>query len=183
MEDPTDELLAMQLRAGDEHALSVLMQRYESKLTRYGTRFLGGQGEDALRQAVQDIFISVYRNIAGYDGNQRFSPWIYRIAHNAFVDVLRQKTRQPIYGIDFDTLISHPVHDDDLIGEKEKEEMRVLVEKGLEKLPAAHREILALYYFEQLSYKEIADVLHVPVSTVGVRLARSRARLKKELPL
>lgn len=178
----TDEVLAERLQKGDEEALSLLMQRYEAKLMRYGQRFLGGQGEDAVRQAVQDIFISSYENIEGFDTRQRFSPWIYRIAHNAFVDILRQKTKQPVYGIDFDKIISHPIHEDQYASEKENEEVRVLVEKGLATLPAAQREIIVLYYFEELSYKEMADVLRVPVSTVGVRLARARASLKKKLP-
>ena len=180
--EPTDEVLAAQLQQGDEQALSGLMQRYEPKLMRYGQRFLGGQSEDVLRQAVQDIFIAAYQNIEGFDIRQRFSPWIYRIAHNAFVDILRQRTRQPVYGLDFDKIISHPVHEDEYVKEKESEEIRVLVEKGLGALPTAQREIIVLYYFEELSYREIADVLHLPVSTVGVRLARARASLKKTLP-
>ncbi|MDR3547613.1 MAG: RNA polymerase sigma factor [Candidatus Pacebacteria bacterium] len=180
--DLSDEDLAARLQRGDEHALAELMERYEQKLMRYGNRFLGGQGADVLKQAVQDIFISAYQNIEGFDTKQRFSPWIYRIAHNAFVDVLRHRTRQPVYGFDFDTLISHPVHEDTYAKEKENQEIRVLLEKSLDTLSAAQREIIVLYYFEELSYKEIADVLHVPVSTVGVRLARARDHLKKALP-
>jgi RNA polymerase sigma-70 factor (ECF subfamily) len=180
--DPTDEALAQRLQAGDEESLSLLMQRFEPKLMRYGRRFLEGQREDVLRQAVQDIFISAYQNIESFDPRQRFSPWIYRIAHNAFVDILRRRTKQPLYGIDFDQLISHPIHEDSFAAEKEQEEIRVLVEKGLGELAPAQREIIVLYYFEELSYKEIADVLHVPVSTVGVRLARARTTLKRTLP-
>lgn len=178
----SDEALAERLQKGDEEALSFLIQRFEPKLMRYGQRFLAGQGDDVLRQTVQDVFISVYQNIEGFDTRQRFSPWIYRIAHNAFVDILRQRMKQPIYGIDFDALISHPVHEDTYLTEKESEEIRVLVEKGLNELAPAQREIIVLYYFEELSYKEISDVLHVPVSTVGVRLARARATLKNKLP-
>ena len=135
-----------------------------------------------LREAVQDVFIAVYQNIEGFDTKQRFSPWIYRIAHNTFVDVLRQRTKQPLYGFDFDKVFSHPVHDDTLIREKENAEARVLIDKSLDTLSVQQREIIVLYYFEDLSYKEIADVLHIPVSTVGVRLARARSALKKQLP-
>jgi RNA polymerase sigma factor (sigma-70 family) len=79
-------------------------------------------------------------------------------------------------------IISHPIHEDTSASEKDKEEIRVLVEKSLASLTPAQREVLLLYYFEELSYKEIADVLHVPISTVGVRLARARASLKRILP-
>jgi RNA polymerase sigma-70 factor (ECF subfamily) len=178
----SDEQLAENVKAGNEAAFAEIMQRYEQKLTRYGNRFLAGQREDVLRQAIQDIFIAVYQNIEGFDKNQRFSPWIYRIAHNTFVDVLRSRTRQPLYGFDFDRLVSHPVEADSFAKEKENEELRVLLDRSLNVLPSAQREILVLYYFEELSYKEIADVLHVPLGTVGVRLARARTQLKKELP-
>jgi RNA polymerase sigma-70 factor (ECF subfamily) len=181
----TDEELAAQVKEGNENALAELIDRYEAKLLRYGQRFLGAQNPDALREAVQDIFISMYQNIEGFDVKQRFSPWIYRIAHNAFVDLLRQKTRQPLYLFDFDTVLSHAVdtsHADSVVKEKENAEARVLLEKGLDKLSAQQREIIVLYYFEELSYKEIADVLHLPVSTVGVRLARARTKLKNQLP-
>jgi RNA polymerase sigma-70 factor (ECF subfamily) len=177
-----DEELAKRVQGGDEEALSALMQRFEPKLMRYGKRFLEGQEEHVLRQAVQDIFISAYQNIEGFDTRQRFSPWIYRIAHNAFVDILRQRNKEPLYGIDFDQLISHPIHEDTTASEKDKEEIRVLVEKSLASLTAAQREMLVLYYFEELSYKEIADVLHVPISTVGVRLTRARSAMKQTLP-
>ena len=178
----TDEELAALVQKGSENALAVLIDRYEAKLMRYGQRFIGAHNENALHEVVQDIFISVYQHIEGFDITQRFSPWIYRVAHNAFVDVLRQKTKQPLYVFDFDTVLSHPIQEDTIVKEKENAETRVLVEKSLDRLPAQQREIIALYYFEDLSYKEIADVLHVPVSTVGVRLARARTALKKHLP-
>jgi RNA polymerase sigma-70 factor (ECF subfamily) len=181
----TDEELAAQVQKGSEAALAVLIERYEAKLMRYGQRFLGYQSTDSLRESVQDVFIAVYQNIESFDPKQRFSPWIYRIAHNAFVDVLRHKTRQPLYVFDFDKILPHAIntsHEDISRKEKENAEARVLLEKGLDLLSAQQREILVLYYFEDLSYKEIADVLHVPVSTVGVRLARARTMLKKKLP-
>ncbi|CAN5755179.1 RNA polymerase sigma factor SigW [soil metagenome] len=182
LESNTDEELAAKIQKGSEEALSLIIDRFEAKLLRYGRRFLGNQGDDALHQAVQDVFISAYQNIEGFNTQQRFSPWLYRIAHNAFIDILRQTTRQPVYGIDLDTLISHSVHEDQFAKEKENEEIRVLLEKSLGTLPDAKREIIVLYYFEELSYKEIADVLHIPISTVGVRLARARESLKTVLP-
>ena len=178
----TDEELAALVQKGDENALAELIDRYESKLMRYGQRFIGAQNENALHETVQDIFISVYQNIEGFDVKQRFSPWIYRVAHNAFVDVLRLKTKQPLYVFDFDKLLSHPIQEETILKEKENAEIRVLLEKSMGMLSVQQREIIALYYFEDFSYKEIADVLHIPVSTVGVRLARARTSLKKILP-
>ncbi len=157
------------------------MDRYTGKMIRYGKKLL--PYEDNIGDAVQDIFITVYRNIGDFDAVRRFSPWIYRIAHNAFVDVLRKKTKEPIPVFDWNRIIPHVLHEEEEpVDRKEKEEMGVLLNKEIKNLPPAYREIIDLYYFENFSYKEIADILHLPVGTVGIRLSRAREALKKKIP-
>src|ERR1700721_2131936 len=87
----TDEELARLVQGGDHQALAVLIERYAGKLLRYGHRFL--TSDDDIGDIVQDVFVTVYRNIRDFDSTRRFSPWIYRIAHNAFVDTLRRQTK------------------------------------------------------------------------------------------
>lgn len=173
----SDEELARLVGQGDEAAFAELMDRYTGKLLRYGRRLL--PHEDNIGDIVQDVFITVYRNIQDFDTTRRFSPWIYRIAHNAFVDVIRKQAKDPLFYFDFDRVIPHPVYEDPVDREKESEEMRVLITKGLETLSPSYREVIDLYYFEDFSYKEIADILHIPIGTVGIRLNRARAALKK----
>ncbi|HEV3245377.1 MAG TPA: RNA polymerase sigma factor [Candidatus Paceibacterota bacterium] len=176
-DDRTDEELARRLQADDHQALETLMQRYTAKLMRYGRRFLAS-GDD-VGDVVQDVFVAVYQNIRDFDPTRRFSPWIYRIAHNAFVDVLRKQAKGPVYGLDFDRFVPHPIYEDPVEDEKEKEEMRVLLEKHLDELPPSSREIIDLHYFEGFKYQEIADILHIPIGTVGIRLSRAKRRLKE----
>jgi len=179
-DNATDEALARRVQTGDHQALAVLMERYTTKLLRYGRRFLASN--DTVGDAVQDVFITVYENIQDFDATRRFSPWIYRIAHNAFIDVLRREKKEPIALFDFDRVVPHPVYEDPTAREKEREEIRVLLEKGLAALSPAYREIIDLYYFEDFSYLEIADILHIPIGTVGIRLSRARQMLKKQVP-
>ncbi len=169
-----DEEAARRVQSGDRESFGLLVERYEAKLTRYGRRFLSRK-ED-ITDIVQDVFISAYQNMQSFDASQRFNPWIYRIAHNAFVNALRKNERTPI-GIDFDTLISHPVYDDPAESEREQRDMRTMIDRGLEKLKPKYREVLVLHYLEELSYKDIADVLSVPQGTVGVRLRRAKEAL------
>ena len=176
----SDEVLAARVQHNDHAAFAALMQRYTRKLLRYGARLL--PHESNLDDIVQDIFITVYRNIQDFDATRQFSPWIYRIAHNAFVDAIRRKHKEPLSFFDFDRMIPHPVYHDPVPQEKEDAELRVLLEKGLQNLTPAYREIIDLYYFENFSYRQIADILHVPIGTVGIRLARARAALKKHFP-
>jgi RNA polymerase sigma-70 factor (ECF subfamily) len=177
----TDEDLVRRLQSGEEHALTELMRRYSAKLVRYGRRFLSS--DDSIGDVVQDVFIAVYENINDFDATRRFSPWVYRIAHNAFVDVLRRRSKEPLSleQLELDRIIPHPIYEALEESEKEKEEMRVLVERELRALTGAQREVLDLYYFEDFSYQEIADILHIPIGTVGIRLSRAKQALRKRM--
>jgi len=176
-ESHTDEELAKRVQAGDTEAFGALMERYEAKLGRYGHKFLSDR-ED-ITDIVQEAFVRAYQNMQSFDTAQRFSPWMYRIAHNAFVSELRKRSRSPVISVDFDSMVSHPAYDDPAPKEREQKEMRVLIDKGLGKLSPKYREVLVLFYLEELSYKEIADVLSVPVSTIGIRLKRAKEALMK----
>lgn len=178
-ESELDEEIALRVQSGDAEAFGVLMGRYEAKLLRYGRKFLGDV--DAIEDAVQEIFIKAYEHLQSFDVRQRFSPWIYRIAHNTFVNVLRSKSRSPVFAVDLDTFVPHATYEDPAEREREQGIMREAIEAGLDRIAPKYREVLVLYYLEEFSYKEIADVLRVPVGTVGIRLARARKALKQHL--
>lgn len=173
---PSDEELVALVQRGDPERFGILMARYEAKLMRYGSRFLV-QGDD-VREIVQDVFIKTYQDIQSFDTSQKFSPWIYRIAHNSFANELRRKSRSPIRLPAFDVLLSHSPATESTDSESEHASLVRMVETGLESISPKYREVLLLYFMEELSYKEIADVLRVPINTVGVRLARAKAALK-----
>lgn len=175
--DTTDESLAKRVQDGDHDSFGVLVERYEAKLLRYGRKFLSNPQD--IEDIVQDVFMNAYQNIQSFDTAQRFSPWIYRIAHNAYVNGLKKHSRNPFVLVDFDTFISHPVYDDPAPREREAAEVKILIDKGLDRIAAKYREVLILYYLEELSYKEIADILEVPTSTVGIRIKRGKEALKK----
>ncbi len=80
---------------------------------------------------------------------------------------------------DFDELLSYTVVEDPLVREREQAEIRQIVDRGMDALATQYREIIVLYYLEELSYKEISDVLHIPIGTVGIRLMRAKDALKK----
>ncbi len=176
----SDEQLAELVQKGDEEKFGLLMERFEKKLFRYGRKFLSNQ--DNIEDVVQEVFIKTYQNIKSFDITQKFSPWIYRIAHNTYINALKKNSRNPLYFFDFDTLVAHPVYDDPSVKEKEQIELKKIIETGLDTLSPGYREIIILYYLENLSYKEIADILHIPIGTVGIRLMRAKEALKKKLP-
>ncbi len=172
MEQETDEAIAARVQAGDAEAFGILMKRYEAKLLRYARTFL--QRSDDAELMVQDVFIKAYMSIQSFRAQERFSPWIYRIAHNTFVNELRRQTYYPVAWFATDVLFPQ------LAGEERADTLALTRERVAEvatvltQIPPAAREILVLHYFEELSYQEISDVLRIPVSTVGVRLLRAR---------
>lgn len=174
----TDEVLASSVQKGDSEAFGVLVDRYEAKLLRYGRKFLA-RSED-IEDIVQDAFLSAYRAIQGFDTAQRFSPWMYRIAHNAFVNALRQSKHAPLL-LDFDTLLSYQKADESAEDERTRKEMREMIDRGLAHVPPKYREVLVLHYFEDMPYKDIADILEVPIGTVSIRIKRGKEALKKHL--
>ncbi len=174
-----DESIALEVQSGATGAFRLLMERYEDKMLRYARRFLFGY-EDAEDQ-VQEVFLKAYANIRSFDPTRKFSSWLYRIAHNEFINAIKKKGREPISFFDPDMLLPHPIAKERTDAEAEAGEMRELLKRSLASLAPKYREPLILFYEEELDYREIADILRIPVSTVGVRLNRGRAALKESL--
>jgi RNA polymerase sigma-70 factor (ECF subfamily) len=178
MTQETDEHIAARVQKGESELFGELIERYQGKLMRYARKFLFHE-EDAA-DTVQDIFIKAYENIRSFDTSRRFSPWIYRIAHNEFVNALKKKqASRTVFAFDIDTLFPHLAASDTADSATLERDLRESLEKHLETLDPKYREPLVLYYLESMDYKEISDILRIPVSTVGVRLARARAMLQK----
>lgn len=176
MDELPDETIARQVQNGDIQAFKTLVERYEPKMLRYASRFVFGY-EDA-RDAVQDVFIKAYRNIQSFDPDRRFSPWIYRIAHNELINLIKKKGREPISFFDPDTLFPHPATETTPQDDIEEKELRNALEHLLGKLDPKYREPLVLYYFESMDYQQISEIMRIPSSTVGIRLKRGREQLR-----
>ena len=102
----SDEDLARKVQSGDTEAFGELVGRYQEKLLRYARKFL--LDPDDAQDIVQDIFIKAYHNMQSFDTSRRFSPWIYRIAHNEFINELKKRqSRKTTFTIDFDALFPH----------------------------------------------------------------------------
>lgn len=173
----TDEEIAKAVQNDDIESFGILMDRYEAKMIRYARKFLSGP--DNITDLVQDVFIKAYINIKSFDASRKFSPWLYRIAHNEFVNALKKQKHETFQLFDTDMIFPHPIAAETADSETSKREMKKEIDQCLNKLEPKYREIMVLYYFEEMSYEEIAEVLHIPVSTVGVRLYRGKEILKK----
>ncbi|MEI6352795.1 MAG: RNA polymerase sigma factor [Candidatus Nomurabacteria bacterium] len=179
--DLNDEEIALLVQKGNIAIYEVLISRYSEKIDRYLRKFLSSP-ED-IEDILQDIFIKCFVNIRSFDTDQRFSPWIYRIAHNEAINLLKKNSSRPFsFDIFSETLtFVHPKAKEDSENEAERELIKNYLDQILNDLDKKYKEIIVLYFYEDMSYKDISDVLKIPISLVGVRIQRGKEQIKKIL--
>jgi RNA polymerase sigma-70 factor (ECF subfamily) len=173
-------------RAGDSAAFECLVMPQWDALLRATQRILRNR-EDA-EDAVQTAFLDAFRNLSGFRGRSRFSSWLTRIAMNAALMRLRVSRRKRETSLDELTEIgeartSFHLVETRLNPEQEylSKEGRVLLEKGLKRLRPLYVEVLHLRNVQELSAKETARILELPVGTVKARLHRARTKLARHV--
>ncbi|SEQ52833.1 RNA polymerase sigma factor [Piscibacillus halophilus] len=129
----------------------------------------------------QDVFVKVYENLNTFKGQSSFKSWVYSIAINKSKDHLRSlKKRQRIYK---EKVVKLWDNKDDETPEKHsiRQEHSSQILKSVKQLPLKYREVIILYYFEDLTLKEIAEALSIKLNTAKARLQRARKKLKPKL--
>ncbi len=152
-------------RTGDEVALRHLIDRHRSRLIRTASNLLRDRHE--AEDVAQDAFLKAFREIHRLREDRAFSGFLYRICVRLCMDRLRLKRAEPT---EFENISP---------SEGASVETRVVIEKILNLLPYDLRTTLILREMEQLSYEEVADVMHVPIGTVRSRLHTARDRFRK----
>lgn len=173
----TDEQLIVQVRENDKEKYAEIIRRYQIKLTHYLRKFI--RNHDELEDVLQEIFIRTYRNLFAFDIDKKFSPWIYRIAHNQAINHIKKNKKGSISLDEYEWEIVDEKMD--LKKTIDNSLAKTKIEKGLSTLKIKYREPLILYFFEQKSYEEISDILHIPISTVGTLISRGKNALKEFL--
>jgi RNA polymerase sigma factor (sigma-70 family) len=175
----TDEQIVDRVRNGETRLFDQLVRRYQDPVYGMAARFVGA-GADA-EDVAQEVFLKVFRGLAGFKGEAKFSTWLYRVTFNLCADWLR-RNRKPgrrTAGIDE----AGEVRDDrvDLEGSLLESEEKARVNRALDALDKRYRSVIVLLYYQKLPYEEIATILGVPVKTVETRLYRARKMLRKAL--
>jgi RNA polymerase sigma-70 factor (ECF subfamily) len=184
----SDEELLGSFRRGKREAFGVLVRRYQGELFGYLRRYLG---DSTLAEDVfQNTFLQVYTKIGKYDPGRPVRPWLYTIATHQAIDALRRQGRQQAVSLEQERVNgtgdelhylldmletpgpSPPEH-------AEGEERRLLVREGVNRLPDFLRQVVILAYYQGLKYKDIADIMDIPVGTVKSRLHAALLRLQE----
>jgi RNA polymerase sigma-70 factor, ECF subfamily len=163
---------------GDKEAYAVLVRQYQAQVLALCLRMTGNR-EDAADGA-QQTFIQAYRHLEQYDPDQPFRPWLYRIATNECIALLRRRKPQTVTT---ETSVLEQVSDpaEGAPALVDLAENRAQVRTAVDKLPLPYRQVVVAYYFQELSYQEIARQTGVPVGTVGTLLYRAKQQLRRLL--
>src|SRR4051794_24741885 len=174
----SDEQLLADYRAGDKTSFSELVGRYQRELYHFLVRFLGNRA--AAEDVFQETFLQVHQSAEQFDPQRRFRPWLFTIAANKARDLIRSQARRPT-----NPLQASISPGDDESGEfidlmqsvnavpsepLEREELQKQVQTTVTTMPEHLREILLLSYFHQFPYKQISEILDIPLGTVKSRL-------------
>ena len=165
---------------GDQAAFGHLVETYQKRVYALTVRMCPTR--ELAEEAAQEAFLSAWQGLPFFRGDSAFSTWLYRLASNACVDLLRKEGRHQGPSLDDET-VTADVADPSPTPEKaaEQRELRAQIEAGLRSLSPEHREVLVLREIQQLSYDEIADTLSLDLGTVKSRIARARLALRKIL--
>lgn len=161
-------------------AFSEIITKYRPLLLRYIHR-LGCTDLHTAEDILQDVFISVYKNLNNYNTDLSFSSWIYRITHNHTISVFRKQSHTISLSFDdtdYETVTEHITQKTTL----DTSDIEI-IHRAINTLPPQYKEVIVLYYLEEKNYEEIADILQKPPGTIATLLHRAKNHIKKIVPL
>jgi RNA polymerase sigma-70 factor, ECF subfamily len=183
----TDSEIIIKVLHADRNSFGILVDKYQSLVFRTCMGFL--HDKDDCDDLTQDIFIQAYQSLKGFKGESAFSTWIYRIAVNASLNKVRKNSGNPVlnrldslFGSGKEKEITLPVFDSEnpesLLITKEHSRW---IQNALNCLPENQRTAIVLSKYDDLSQKEIAEIMHTTEGAVEALLQRAKANLRLKL--
>ncbi len=171
-----DNQLVSQIKAGKVEAFKKLVDRYQDYVFTVCYRILGNR-EDA-EEVAQDSFVKVYKGLSNFQGQAKFTTWMYRIAMNTAISYRRKKKITLESLEDFKKFDQGEIRD---MAEYQKLEQKKYLQIALNTLLPDDVSVLTLFYLKELSLEEMSDITGTNVSTLKVKLFRARKRLANAL--
>ncbi|WP_340105147.1 RNA polymerase sigma factor [Rhodohalobacter sp. 8-1] len=165
-----DTLLIKQVQNGNRAAYTQLVEKWHSKIYRFAYRFFAD--EDEAHDITQKTFIKTYQNVNTLKNPEKFSSWIYRIANNLCLDELKRAGRRKSTSLEAYIEQSGRLEGDQIAPDTDlqNKELGTILQRALLTLPDEQRTVIILKEYEGLKFREIADILEEPESTVKSRL-------------
>jgi len=183
----SDEKLLALFRQGQKEAFGALLHRYERELYGYLRRYLGDA--NLAEDVFQNTFLQVYVKSGQYEEGRPVRPWLYTIATHQAIDALRRNGRHQAVSLDqrrsetagdiHNLLEMLETRDPGPLDVLQNEETKLRVRAAVDRLPDFLRQVLVLAYYQGLKYREIAEILEIPVGTVKSRLHAALIKLQE----
>ncbi|RCS27546.1 RNA polymerase sigma factor [Polaribacter sp. WD7] len=175
MTNTKDKLYIDKVIDGDTNAFSYLVDNYKNMI--YSLAYKMTKNKEEAEEISQDTFIKAYKNLSNFKGDSKFSTWLYKIAYHATLDAVKKNKRNAsTFEINEITYNQIKSVEDILEGIERKERAKILNECLL-KLPEEERSIIWMFYYEELSLKEIIEISGLSEANIKVKLHRARKRL------
>lgn len=169
-----ESYLIDRVKQGDTEAFSILVETYKDMVYTICVKMLTVEAD--AEEAAQDVFVKAFRAIKGFQGKAKFTTWLYRIAYNQCISVIRKKVKM----IDLvDELPDREIDDTALDGldALSAEERSRYLQMAVEALPETDRVVVTLFYYDELSLDEIAEVTGLTSNNIRIKLHRSRKKM------
>jgi len=163
------------LRSRDSAALACVVGRYQLRLYRYLRRLV--REPAAADDLFQQTWLNVVRHLDRYDSRRNFDTWLFAIAHNAAMDLLRRKTGESLEESGRELAAAEP----DALSAAMASERTAILASEMAGLTAPYREVLTLRFEEGMKLEEIAEVTRAPLSTVKSRVGRALETLREKM--
>lgn len=175
MTEINDQDYILKILGGDTQKYAVLVNRYKDMVFTLAIRMV--KNKEEAEEISQDTFIKVFKSLGKFKGESKFSTWIYSIAYNTCLDSLK-KTKRQQKTVTIDEFTEHQLKSlDNIFDALEQEERINAVQSCMHLLPGEDSFLLTLYYFEELTLDEIANIVNLKANNVKVKLFRSRKKL------
>ncbi len=174
METQKESTLIKRVKQGETEAFTGLVNGYKDMVYTICSRMLGAEAD--AEEAAQDVFVKAYRSIQGFQEKSKFSTWLYRITYNQCISVIRKKVKM----IDLvDEMPDHEVSEGDLNGldNISSEERSKYLQMAIEALPETDGVVVTLFYYDEMSLDEIAEITGLTNSNIRIKLHRSRKKM------
>ena len=174
-----EDLVSLYLKSQNVAYFNMLYSRYSGKI--FGKSLSLLKDESLAQDATQDIMMKILLNLAKFSGKSRFSTWIYSITYNYCIDFLRRKKKdKSVYVDEF----KDDVDSDDDVPDQFLLETKVSrLKKILEEIPTSDKAILLMKYQDEMSIKEIGDILEKSESAIKMKIKRAKSKFRKTYEL
>ena len=181
MNQSTDQIIIDKILNGETNAFSEIVEMYKDLVYTLAIRLM--KNPVIAEEMSQDAFIKVYKNLSKFKGESKLSSWIYRITYNTCLDELRRQKKN-FNLVEINEFTENELKTiDNALTKMEDEELQSKLKNCIDELPEKMGFLLTLYYFEDHSIKDMADVVGEKQNTVKVNLHRARLKLASILKL